>query len=58
MNESSGVGFAILAAILAGAGIYIRKHGKPAVRKPLMIVLWIAALVAIVIGVGAIFSGS
>ena len=55
--NSGGIWFAILAAIFAGAGIYARKHGKPTVRKPLMLVLWALALIAVVIGIGAIFSG-
>ena len=56
MNGSSGIWFAILAAIFAGAGLYMRNHGKPTVRKPLMIGLWVVALVAVAIAVAVMFS--
>jgi hypothetical protein len=55
--NSTGIWFAILAAIFAGTGIYIRRHGKPKVRKPLMIGLWVAAGIAAAVGVVAVLNG-
>lgn len=56
--NSTGIWFAILAAIFAGTGIYMRRGGSFKVRKPLIIALWVAALLALVACIGAVISGA
>jgi hypothetical protein len=51
--DSPSVWFAIIAAIAAGAGLQQRRHGRPVVRKRLIVILWIAAIVAFVAALAA-----
>jgi hypothetical protein len=55
MNSAGWI--AVLAGIIGGSVLYARTHGKSNVRKPLMIAMWAVALLAVLVGFGAIFSG-
>ena len=54
--NSPGVWFAIIAGICGGSMLYMRRCGMHSVRKPLMIGLWVAAVVGTIISVVAIWS--